>query len=62
VSELIGPYIPPIVLDADFMRPSLVDAMIREYEDILESVSDERGLQVVSHVLERLYELRKELA
>lgn len=59
---LQAPYIPPIVLDTDFMRPSLVDAMIREYEEILETVSDERGLLVVGHVLERLYELRKALA
>ena len=55
-------YIPPIVLDADYMRPSLVAAMILEYEDILEGVDDERGLQVVSHVLERLYDLQRALA
>ena len=57
-----APYIPPIVLDTDYMRPSLIDAMIREYEDILRDADDERAIQIVGHTLERLIELRQVLA
>lgn len=53
-----APYIPPIVLDPDYMRPSLIDAMIREYEDILRDAADERSVQIIGHTLERLIELR----
>ena len=58
---LVGPYIPPIVLDPDYMRPSLVALMIREYEDILRDTEDEAGVRIVGHTLERLQELQSHL-